>query len=263
MQRVVVKFSCWKPASLHFKVQKVEKRDGWSSAPFLWTLAHLQSSSFDVPQIQYTGTLWLLISYVPLLYTCRRLHRPIYWIDYETHSCLTHTREQGIWSAMQNFYHNGKQTETWNLKFAKGSLYLSLLVYGPTAVVWSGFPSSWWLHICTVNYCIHEVTILLNGQYLDYSGLFPNCTPHYILAERSITMLWIIEKMVADSINWSKSNSNHMVRNLWWFPTKKKYSIDRARPITTWKGRFQPAQFSSITFMIHITIGRIKPSRVQ
>ena len=185
-----------------------------------------------------------------------RLWDTLVWHTQESREYEVQCRTSSI--IMENKQRHG----IWSLLKAL-SLYLSLLVYGPTAVVWSGFPSSWWLHICTVNYCIHEVTILLNGQYLDYSGLFPNCTPHYILAERSITMWWIIEKMVADSINWSKSNSNHMVRNLWWFPTKKKYSIDRARPITTWKGRFQPAQFSSITFMIHITIGRIKPSRVQ
>ena len=120
-----------------------------SSAPFLWTLAHLQSSSFDVPQIQYTGTL------SHILWRTTSIHMSSHLLD---ETLVWHNSEQGIWSAMQSstssiIMENKQRHGIWSLLKALFSLcyYLCSSSNEVLCYVWSGFPSSWWLHICTVN----------------------------------------------------------------------------------------------------------------
>ena len=106
--------------------------------------------------------LLLLISYVPLVYTCRRLHRPIYWIDYETHSCLTTTREQGIYEVQCRtsiIMENKQRHGIWSLlkalsisfglwSYCSGMKWFSFklmvaYLHSKLLHTWSYYPSQW------------------------------------------------------------------------------------------------------------------------
>ena len=150
---------------------------GSSSAPFLWTLAHLQSSSFDVPQIQYTGTL------SHILWRTTSIHMSSHLLD---ETLVWHNSEQGIWSAMQSstssiIMENKQRHGIWSLLKALFSLCY-YLCSSSNEVLWGCM--KWfslklmvaYLHsklLALFFFILHEVAILLNaGQYLDYSGLY-------------------------------------------------------------------------------------------
>ena len=119
-----------------------------------------------------------LISYEePLVYTCR----PIYWIE----TLVWHNSEQGIWSAMQSstssiIMENKQRHGIWSLLKALFSLCY-YLCSSSNEVLWGCM--KWfslklmvaYLHsklLALFFFILHEVAILLNGQYLDYSGLY-------------------------------------------------------------------------------------------